>query len=159
MAAALYMDAVITRNQSLSRRGLYVVMGITVGLSLAPIILFSAIGAPLAALFVLFPVIGLGVAMYLGGQAGGRTSERIQVSSEAVQVARRVGGRVRKVWSSPTAFTRIDILEDGEEVRVQLRLSAKRVTVAVALSPDERRDFAGALQDAIRRARAERYAS
>ncbi|CAN5313530.1 DUF2244 domain-containing protein [soil metagenome] len=155
--AALYMDAVIRPNHSLSKRGLYWVMGVTIALSLLPITIFTLMGAPFAPLFVGLDVLGLWFALHVATKAGGERSERVQVSSEAVRVIRRTGVRERRVWSSPTAFTRIDVSGEGHETRVRLRLSARSFTVAASLSPDERRGFADALADAVRRARLERY--
>jgi uncharacterized membrane protein len=81
--------------------------------------------------------------------------ERVRVSAEAVTVAREE----KQVWSSPTAFTGVRVEQAGEhDVRVRLTLSAKRMTVAAQISPEEREAFAEALKDAIRAARAERYA-
>jgi len=154
--AAFYMDAVITPNRPLSRRGLRVVMGVTIVLALIPMIAFWVMGAWMAPMFVGLDVLGLYIALRLS-QRIGRT-ERVRVSGEAVEViAERGDGRRRAVWSSPTAFTRVDIAGLGHETRVKLRLSGKSLTVGGALSPDERRTFGGALQDAIRAARAERY--
>ncbi|MDI1363717.1 MAG: DUF2244 domain-containing protein, partial [bacterium] len=62
-------------------------------------------------------------------------------------------------WTSPTAVTRVDIDQPGEhEARVRLRIYRRRLTLARALSPPERVEFADALRQAIRDARAERYA-
>ena len=52
----------------------------------------------------------------------------------------------------------MDVQDQGEpEATVRLRLSGKSCIVARQLSPQERMDFAEALQTAIRSARAERY--
>jgi uncharacterized membrane protein len=59
------------------------------------------------------------------------------------------------VWLSPTAFTRVALIGgDADETGLELRLSDRAVAVARALSCSERRDFANALDEAIRRARA-----
>jgi uncharacterized membrane protein len=158
MASAFYMDAVITPNRPLSRRGIRVIMGVTIALALMPMTIFWLMGAYFAPIFVGVDVIGLYIALRLSARIG--RIERVRVSSEAVEVtAQRPDGRPRAVWTSPTAFTGVDIAGQGHETRVRLRLSGKSVTVAGALSPDERRDFGGALQTAIRQARAERYPS
>jgi uncharacterized membrane protein len=59
------------------------------------------------------------------------------------------------VWESPTAFTRVNTVRDEDDrmTAVVLALSAKRRTVAAALSPRERGEFARALEDAIWQAR------
>lgn len=158
MAAALYMDAVITPNRPLSRRGLWVIMGVTIGLALMPMTIFWLMGAYFAPIFVGIDVLGLYIALRLSARLG--RIERVRVSSEAVEVLARQGdGRSWSVWTSPTAFTGVDIAGQGHETRIRLWLSGRSVTVAGALSPDERRDFGGALQTAIREARAERHPS
>ena len=54
-------------------------------------------------------------------------------------------------------MTRIDVEGEGDELQVWLRLSAKSLLVARALSPGERGAFAEALKDAVRDARLERH--
>lgn len=158
MAAALYMDAVITPNRPLSRRGLRIVMAVTIGLALMPMTIFWLMGAYFAPVFVGLDVLGLYIALRISARLG--RVERVRVSSEAVEViAQGDNGHAWAVWSSPTAFTGVDIAGRGHETRIRLRLSGKTVTVAGALSPDERRDFGGALQAAICDARAERHPS
>ena len=76
-------------------------------------------------------------------------AERVRVSSDFVEVQR--SGKT--VWTSSTAFTRV---EPGETT-VRLAMSGRRMSVARSLSAGERREFAHALDDAIRRARNERY--
>lgn len=156
-SAGLYMDAVIRPNQSLSQRGLYVIMGFTLALSVLPALMFVLMGAPFATLFMGLDILGLWLALRFATRSGGRKTERVQVDSEQVRVLRRNGEHEKRVWASPTAFTRVDVEGDGHETRVRLRLSGKSLTVAGALSPDERRDFAEALREAVRQARAERY--
>lgn len=150
MAAGLYMDAVITPNRSLSARGRCRVMAVTLVLAAVPISVFWAIGAPIASFFVGMGVIGLWLALHLSARAGRR--ERVRVSGQAVEVIRHE----RRVWSSPPAFTRVEVEGEADEARVWLRLSGRQTPVADSLSPGERRDFARALQDAVRAARAER---
>ena len=153
----LYMDAVITQNQSLSPRGLKVVMAVTVILALIPATIFLLMGAPFAPAFLGLDVLGLWFALHLATRPGGRGSERVQVSHEAVKVLRGKSGKERSIWSSPTAFTRVDVEGEGDETQVRLRLSARTLTVGGALSPDERIDFAAALREAVREARLERH--
>ena len=84
--------------------------------------------------------------------------ERVRVTAQAVTVSREDEAGTRIVWSSPTAFTGVDVDQPGEhEARVRLRIYRKRLTLGRALSPPERVEFADALRQAIRAARAERY--
>jgi uncharacterized membrane protein len=80
------------------------------------------------------------------------------VSADEIRVVHEVGGQKRTVWRSPTAFTRVEVQARGEpEVSVALLLSRRRLVVAGQISPQERTDFADALEAAIKSARAERY--
>jgi len=157
MSAALYMDAVITPNRSLSRAGFYwlvgalaffnlVVAGLMIALKAFPVPIF--LGVDLLAVIIAFNV----------NYRGAGLAERVQVSAAEVRVLHEVGRRSRTIWTSPTAFTRVAVERPGEaEAKIQLRLSGRAMTVAHALSPLERTRFAEALERAILAARAERY--
>jgi uncharacterized membrane protein len=87
-----------------------------------------------------------------------RRRERVQVSADEVRVVHEVGAQQRTVWRSPTAFTRVEVEAKGQpELRVTLALSRRRLVVGGQVSPQERADFADALEAAIRSARSERY--
>ncbi|MDB5451970.1 MAG: hypothetical protein JWO33_548 [Caulobacteraceae bacterium] len=154
---ALYMDAVITPNRSLSRRGIKVVILSMGAMSLIPMTMAIILGAPFPPLFLGLDVLGLWLALHIATRPGRLRSERVQVSSEAVRVLQGFKGRERPVWDSPTAFTRVEVEGEGDELRVWLRLSARSLTVAAALSPDERGAFGEALKEAMRNARLERH--
>lgn len=147
MSGPFYLDAEITPARSLSKRGRSVVIGITIALALIPATAFSIIGAHLVLPFLGLDVLGLWYAFHLMGKPP--PAERVRVSCDAVEVVRDN----QEVWSSPTAFTRVDEFETA----VRLAVFGRRTSVARALSPDERHAFARALDDAIREARAERY--
>jgi uncharacterized membrane protein len=151
------MDAVITPNRSLPRVGFYWLIGILGALNLVMAGFFLAIGALPVPVFLGLDVLGVYIA-FRASYAGGGLAERVRVSAEEVLVAYEARGRSRTVWRSPTAFTAVAVEHIGQhEARVRLRLSAKRLTVARALSPKERGEFAGALERAIRDARSERH--
>lgn len=153
MAGRLYMDATITLNRSLSPQGFKVLFGLVVTVNVLFAIFLFVIGAWPAPMFLGLDVLLVWLAFRASFRAAER-AERVQVSAEEVTVSHDA----RTVWRSPTAFTRVDVEERGDEDRrVRLRLSSRAFTVAKALSPPERRQFAIALQDAIRNARAERF--
>ena len=155
--ALLYMDAVITPNRSLSRRGFRTLMTVLVALNLAMATMFAVIGALPVPVFLGLDVLGLFIAFRLNYRAASQ-AERVQVSAQEVRVLHQIGDLAKVVWVSPTAFTRVDVEADGEhEAAIHIRLSGKAVSVGHALSPPERSDFAKALQAAIRAARAERH--
>ena len=155
--SALYMDAVIRPNRSLSRRGFYWVIGIIAAFNLAVATLMIVLRAFPVPIFLGADLVAVTLAFMANYRSGG-LSERVQVSAAEVRVLHQTGTRSRTIWSSPTAFTQVAVELAGEpETRVRLRLSGRALTVAHALSPAERADFAEALRTAIRQARAERY--
>jgi uncharacterized membrane protein len=157
MAATLYMDAVITPNRSLSRKGFVWLIGGLVAVNLAIATLMLALGALPVPIFLGLDVVGVLIAFRASYRGAGQ-SERVQVSAEEVRVLHQIGRSARTVWASPTAFTRVSVEAPGEpEVRVRLHLSQRALTLARALSPPERIKFADALEAAIRQARAERH--
>jgi uncharacterized membrane protein len=150
------MDAVITLNRSLSPAGFKVLFGFIVAFNVVFAIFLLVLGAWPAPIFMGLDVLLVWLAFRASFRAGER-AERVRVSAEAVTVTHEDGECRRTVWTSPTAFTRVDVEELGEEERrVRLRLSGRAFTVAKSLSHPERRVFATALQEAIREARAER---
>ncbi|PVM84966.1 hypothetical protein DDF62_20750 [Caulobacter radicis] len=158
MAAALYMDAVIRPNRSLSRAGMAAVLGVAVAFNLMVAAFLLVVGAPPVLPFLGLDVLALWLALRASNRALSR-SERVKVTAEEIIVSREDAKGARVVWTSPTAFTRVDLDQPGEhESRVRLFMSRRRLTLARALSPDERVAFARALERAIKAARAERYA-
>jgi uncharacterized membrane protein len=157
MPATLYMDAVISPNRSLNTLGFRVVIGVLGGSAALVSLVFFSIGAWPAPMFL-----GLDVLLvYLAFRASFRASERrerLRVSADQVEVIEEARGQSRVVWTSPTAFTHVDLEEVGEhQMRVRLRLSGKRRSVGRDLSPPEREALGAALREAVLRARAERY--
>lgn len=156
MAGALYMDAVITPNRSLSRKGFYWLIGALVAANLLIAGFLLAIGALPVPIFLCIDIVGVLLAFRASYRGAGQ-SERVQVSAQEVRVSHQIGASARTVWTSPTAFTRVSIEAPGApEARVRVHLSQKALTIGHALSPPEREHFAGALEAAIRQARAER---
>ena len=158
MAAPLYMDAVIKPNRSLSRRGLHVLLGLIVACNLMIAVFLLVVGAPLVLPFLGLDVAAIWLALHASFRAAERR-ERVRVTAEAITVSREDEKGARVVWTSPTAFTGVDLDQpDEHEARVRLRIYRRRLTLGRALSPPERVEFAQALRRAIREARAERYA-
>ena len=154
----LYMDAVITPNRSLSKQGLYVVLGVLAAYNLVAAVFLIAIGAFPVPIFLGLDFLGIAIAFQVSNRRA-RRAERVRVSAELVEVVRQSGGKPATVWSSPTAFTRVTLEQpDQHDARVELHLSGKVLAVAAALSPKERGAFARALTEAIRAACNERHA-
>lgn len=157
MTAPLYMDAVIKPNRSMSRQGLYVVLGVMIAFNLMVAVFLLVLGAPPVLPFLGLDVLAMGLALRASFRAAER-SERVRVTAEAVTVSREDEKGARVIWTSPTAFTRVGVDQPGEhDARVRLMMSRRRLTLGRALSPPERVTFADALQRAIREARAERH--
>ena len=154
MDGPFYMDAVITPHRSLSRKGFIVLISVLTGINTLTAIIFLAMRAAPVPLFLGLDVIAVVVAFVASGRAAQR-KERIQVTAVEVRVVLETPEGEHTIWQSPTAFTRVALAGAEGEADVQLRLSDRAVDVARALTRSERRDFAAALERAIRRARAD----
>ena len=158
MPATLYMDARLAPTRSLSKRGFAWLFGLLILVNLAMAAFLVAIHAFPVPFFLCLDILGIWLAFRASYRGARGQAERVQVSADEVRVTHEVGRHIRTVWSSPTAFTRVAVEAAGEpETRVKLQLSGRSLTLAHALSPVERTDFAAALETAIRAARAERY--
>lgn len=157
MALPIYMDRVIAPHRSLSPQGATVLLAVVMAFNVLVAIFLMVVGAPPVLPFLGLDVLALWLALRASDRAARRV-ERVQVTAEAVTVSREDEKGARTVWTSPTAFTRVDVDQPGEhETRVRLMIHRKRLTLARSLSPDERMYFANALRDAIRAARSERW--
>lgn len=153
MYGPFYMDAVITPPRSLSRRGFIVIIGVFTAINTATAVLFIALHAAPAPIFMGLGVMALAIGLAAGQRAALRR-ERIQVTAAEVRVVLESPRGAHTVWISPTAFTRVILVGDPEDdADLQLRLSDRGMPVARALNRSERRDFAAALEQAIRRAK------
>jgi uncharacterized membrane protein len=153
----LYMDAVLTGNQSLSRRAAKRLLWSIAAIFLVFGFLLTRIGAGPAPIFLGLTFAGLALAFCAQARKA-RSAEVVQVSADQVVVLRRRGARDQVIWRSPTAFTRVELeTPDDDEAHVWLRLSRAATPVAEVLGAPERRQFAAALRRAIQAARAERY--
>ena len=157
--AHVYMDALLTPNRSLPKRGLWILLGVLMAYNLLVAGFLVLIGAFPVPVFLGLDFIGVFIAFRVNNRRAGR-AERVHVTADRVQVSHRhAPGREQTVWTSPTAFTRVAVERTGEhEARVRLRLSNRAMNVGASLSPHERSSFAEALQQAITNARSERYA-
>jgi uncharacterized membrane protein len=140
MTASFYMDAMITPARSLSRRGRWIVVGISAVLGFAPVIGFSILTrSPFLLPFTGLDIAGLAFAMWWIARKV--TAERVRVSRSAVEVLR--DGAV--VWRSPTNTTRIEPLFGA----IRLTTPGRNLMLARDLSPHERAEFGAALQLAV----------
>ena len=154
MTWPLYMDAEIKPNRSLSPRGFIILICVITLINVASAIVFVRLHAHLIPIFLAIGVMGVVIA-FLSSFKAARVIERVQVSTAAVRVTYEAGQNVRLVWESPTAFTRVTTERDEDDrcTVLHVALSGRQKSVAVALSPAERGEFAKALEDAIWRAK------
>jgi uncharacterized membrane protein len=151
VSQSLYMDAEITPNRSLPRAGFIAILMIVAAANGVAGVVFLMMGAWPAPIFLGLDVLALWFAFRASYRAGSRV-ERVQVSSAEIRVLHAE----RTVWTSPTAFTQVALERAGDDLRVFLALSGKRLSIARMLSPCERETFAEALQQAIASARMSR---
>ncbi|HYF23701.1 MAG TPA: DUF2244 domain-containing protein [Caulobacteraceae bacterium] len=156
-APRLYMDRLVRPTRSLSRQGVILLLAPFAFVNLAFGVMWHIAGAALVPVFLGLDVLLLSLALWANFQAA-KSGERVRVSADEISVAWETPRSRRTLWTSATAFTRVDLL-DAEKHGARVRLSSKgaTATVAAALSPRERAAFARALQEAVRDARAERW--
>lgn len=154
MEGLVYMDAVITPNRSLSQRGFVVLICIVTFFNCAAAAVFLSMGATFVPIFLGLDGVAV-IAAFLASYASAKRIERVMVTSREVRVVRETPNSSEVIWESPTAFTRVALEIDEDEVvhGVRLAMSGRHASVAAALSPVERADFARALERAIYEAR------
>jgi uncharacterized membrane protein len=154
----LYMDAEIRPHRSLSKRGQRVVLGILLTYNLIVALFMLAIGAFPAPIFLGLDVLGVVIAFEVSNRRAMRF-DLVQVTHDEVRVTRGRGAVSQRLWTSPTAFTKVEVDKtDGRVSQVRLRLSGRYLAVGATLGPWELAEFAASLQAAIRSALAERHA-
>jgi uncharacterized membrane protein len=159
MDGPLYMDAVITPNRSLSRRGFIILISVLTAINVITAAAFVAMGAGPVPVFLALDVAAVIVAFAVSARAA-RKVERIQVSAREIRVLQETPRGAHTVWSSPTAFTRVALIGEAEDERdLRLQLSGRELSVARSLSRRERLDFSLALDTAIARARTGAFGS
>ena len=157
--ARIHLDTVITPERSLSMTGFKILLGFVILANLIVGTFFLTLGAWPAPIFLGLDVLGVFIAFRISYRRAAMR-ERVVVTADQVRVLKELDGEAREVWSSPTAFTRVDIAHSGRHgAQVRLALSRKRQLIGQALGPKEREDLAGAVEDAIRSARSERHPS
>jgi uncharacterized membrane protein len=159
-SGAVYMDAVLAPNRSLSAQGLRIVMLATAAISFVSGLFFLSLGAwPVIGFFGL-DVVLVWLAFRASFRSGQRQREMVLVASDMIQVGRRPAKGPEQWWGLSPHFARVDVEDpDGWEAQVALAAGPDRLALATFLSPAERVGFARALRDAIAQARSERHSS
>ena len=159
MDARIHLDRQITPERSLPMTGFKVLLGALITVNLVVAVFFVAIGATPVPIFLGLDVLGIFVAFRISYRRAA-TRERVVITADEVRVLRELDGKARTVWSSPTAFTRVDLDRSGRYgAELRLALSNKRLRIGQALGPREREELAPSIEAAIASARAERHPS
>ncbi len=153
----IYMDASLTPNRSLSPRAFTIVMAIVAGMSFVAGLMFVSMGA--------FPVIGFfgldALLIYLAFRWSFRSlrqETKIRVTADAVDLAHFENGKQVKTACIPTIFARVRLeLPERRPSELQLAYQQQAWIIGRFLTPGERKTFKSALEDAIRRAKDERF--
>jgi uncharacterized membrane protein len=155
---AIYMDAVLRPNRSLSQRGFQIVMLALAAMSLSASLAFLAIGAWPVIGFLGLDVLLVYLAFKVSFKAGARECETVKVSASQIAISKTCPkGRVGW-WRVPPSFARVVIEELNEdEAKVVLTAGGGELPLANCLSSDERRAFGAALKAALHQACSERY--
>lgn len=156
-APKLHLDAVLRPHRSLSTRGAALLLIPLAFVNLVFAVFFFVLRAPLVPPFLGLDVLIMTFALAASFRAA-KSVERVRVSADEISVLREQGGRAWSVWCSPTAFTRVDVLEPGRHVvRVRLACRGEEIALGAALAPMQREAFGRELEAAIRSARGERW--
>lgn len=148
-------DAVLYPHRSLSPRGFRLLMGAVIAVGLAAGIAFLSIGA--------WPVLGFFglefLLLYVAFRSSyrrGRLYETVRLTPDELEVRRVHPGGEALRWSfCPPHWLSVHMDDPPrDESLVTLASHGRRVVVGSFLSPDERRDFAHALEAALARLRA-----
>lgn len=152
------MDALITPHRSLSERGFIVLIAIMTAINCATAVMFVSMGAAPVPAFLGLDLVAVVIAFAVSNRQALR-KERVQVSAAEVRVMLETPKGEQLLWASPTAFTRVTVVGESEDLpELRLALSGRELPLALALGRAERLDFAKALRQAIAQARQERYA-
>ncbi len=154
----IYLDAPVAPNNSLSRRGMVVVLCLIAAFNVLTAIFMFVIGAFPAPIFLGADMAAVTLAFYLIDRRRQRRTERILVSTDKVEVFRMQGGREASVWTTAPSFTRV-VLDGADQDLPLLTLtsSGKTLPVGEELGGEGRKQLAADIEAAISAAKAERY--
>ncbi len=152
------MDTVITPHRSLSEKGFIILIAVMTAINCATAVMFVSMGAAPVPAFLGLDLVAVVIALAVSRRQTLR-KERVQVSAAEVRVVLETPQGDQLLWASPTAFTRVTVVGETEDLpELRLALSGRELPLALALGRAERLDFAKALRLAIAQARQERYA-
>lgn len=144
-------EAVLTPHRSLSRPGFIVIMSLVLGLNLITGIMFYLKGAWPVTGFLGLDVLILWLA-FRANFAGGREAERIVITQHELVLQRqhRDGGQEEQRFVR--RWVRVDLEEDKDRELIgplYLCSGGTRTSIGAFLPPEERKDFARHLRQAL----------
>ncbi|HEY4344058.1 MAG TPA: DUF2244 domain-containing protein [Parvibaculum sp.] len=146
----LHFNAVVTPHRSLNRKGFIILMSVMIAVNFTAGMIFLLKGA-----WPIFGFCGLDVALvwwaFRANYRAARAHETVQLSDDELRI-RRVDQRGRaRAFSFQPYWVRLELVENPDEsTNLYLRSHGKSLELAHVLSPPERRQFARALQAALR---------
>ncbi len=152
----VYLDRAVEPNRSLSRRGMWVVLGLLAVFNLFTAGFMIVIGAYPAPIFLGADMIAVSAAFWVMDRRRTARVERVTVTSDRVEVFR--AGGPAAVWSTAPGFTRV-LLDDPDADLPRLRIASagRFLDLGTHVGPDARTVLAAELDAAIRQARNERH--
>ena len=157
-AWTVYFDATLTPNTALSPRAFLIVMCLVGAMSFVGGMMFLSIGA--------FPVLGWfgldALAIWFAFRMNFRNLKeqtQVHVTAENIRLTHGRPGRDPREATLPTAFTRISLdYPDRRPSELKLAHGQTAYVIGRFLTPRERKSLYRALETAVAKARAERYA-
>ena len=153
----VYFDATLKPNTALSPRAFLIIMALVGGMSFLAGLMFLSMGA--------FPVLGWfgldALAIWYAFRRNFRNLKEettVQVTADAIRLRHMHPDREPREIDLPTAFTRLSLAyPDRRPSELRLAHGQTAYVIGRFLTPNERKSLFSALENAIARARAERY--
>ncbi len=151
---SVIFDAILTPHRSLSQRGFVILMSVICAVSFTAGLAFLLMGA--------WPVVGLlgldALMIYIAFKINFRSArlyETVTVTPDELLVERVSPRGDAQRWRFQPAWLQV-LMDDPprHESQVMLRSHGRKLVVGSFLTPEERRDFANALKQALAKAQA-----
>ncbi len=153
MDGPLFLDQAFAANPPLTSRGFIVLISALTAINAGSAAAYLWIGARTAPIFIALDLAAV-VAAFVAGANSTRKRERVQVSATEVRVVLETPRGATMLWTSPTAFTQVALVGEGDDKgELRLRLSGREFPLGRGLSRRERQSFSRSLDAAIDRAR------
>ena len=153
----IYMDAVLTPNRSLSRKGFLIAMtAIAVTFFLTGLIFLSMGALPVLG-FMGLDILAIWLAFRISFRRQ-KEETRVTVTARAIRLHHKDAKGREKRAELPSAFARVELDEPaGPASWLRIEHGKTAWIIGRFLTPPERSDFAKALRKALLAAKSERY--